>query len=154
MNNVITIDTITIKQDAEGRYSLNDLHKAAGGENRHKPSLYLRMDSTDELVNAIQCTDSCIPPIVAKRGFKGGTYVCPEVVIDYGMWISPKFALKVIRTFLKLEKELKRRDRCVSGPEEVAYLSAHPSQLSGNPERRRCLTMFSGDTSIWSLQSP
>lgn len=104
MNSIITIDNISIKQDNEGRYSLNDLHKAAGGANKLKPSLYLRMDSTGDLVRAIECTDSCITPVVAKRGFNGGTYVCPEVVISYGMWISPQFALKVIRTFLQLEK--------------------------------------------------
>ena len=29
--NTLTIDTITIRKDSEGRYCLNDLHKAAGG---------------------------------------------------------------------------------------------------------------------------
>ena len=34
---VITIDTITIKQDSEGRYCLNDLHKAAGSLPKDHP---------------------------------------------------------------------------------------------------------------------
>lgn len=32
----LTIANTTIRQDAEGRYCLNDLHKAAGGEAKHK----------------------------------------------------------------------------------------------------------------------
>jgi len=34
---MITIDNITIRQDDEERYCLNDLHKVAGGERRHEP---------------------------------------------------------------------------------------------------------------------
>jgi hypothetical protein len=106
MNN-LTIDTFTIKQDADGRYSLNDLHKAAGGENKHRPVYYFSLDSTKELIQEItsQGRDSDFDPIKVSRGGRTpGTYVCPEVVVAYGMWISPQFALKVIRMFLKLEK--------------------------------------------------
>jgi hypothetical protein len=43
------------------------------------------------------------PIKVSRGGRTPGTYVCPEVVVAYGMWISPQFALKVIRMFLKLD---------------------------------------------------
>ena len=35
--NTLTIDTITIRKDSEGRYCLNDLHKTAKNERRHEP---------------------------------------------------------------------------------------------------------------------
>ncbi|SFA43652.1 hypothetical protein SAMN05216263_10259 [Metapseudomonas otitidis] len=39
MSKQLTVCGVAIKQDAEGRYCLNDLHKAAGAEPRHKPAL-------------------------------------------------------------------------------------------------------------------
>lgn len=40
----IVIDNITIRQDGEGRFNLNDLHQAAGGEPRHKPWQFLALN--------------------------------------------------------------------------------------------------------------
>ncbi|EON6898098.1 KilA-N domain-containing protein, partial [Escherichia coli] len=34
MNNLMVIDGIEVRRDAYGRYSLNDLHRAAGGEQK------------------------------------------------------------------------------------------------------------------------
>lgn len=52
-NQLIAIDNITLRQDSEGRYCLNDLHKAAGGEPKHKPGNWARRVETAELVNEI-----------------------------------------------------------------------------------------------------
>lgn len=41
-NTQLTIAGSTIKTDEEGRYSLNDFHKAAGNEERHAPALWER----------------------------------------------------------------------------------------------------------------
>ncbi|MBU2712623.1 KilA-N domain-containing protein [Zooshikella harenae] len=38
----IIIDSISIKQDTQGRFCLNDLHKAAGGDPLQRPQLWLR----------------------------------------------------------------------------------------------------------------
>lgn len=39
-----------IRRDSAGRYSLNDLYRASGGANRHRPSLWLANRQTREIV--------------------------------------------------------------------------------------------------------
>lgn len=91
----LTIANTAIRQDAEGRYCLNDLHGAAGGEQRHRPNYWLESQQTRALVSEIEIAG--IPAISSKP--KVGTYVCRELVYAYAMWISPAFHLKVIRAY-------------------------------------------------------
>ena len=96
----VTICEVQIGQDAQGRYCLNDLHKAAGGENRHRPSIWTENNQTKELIEEI--SKAGFPALtVVKGGNKAGTYVCKELVYAYAMWISAKFHLHVIQTFDK-----------------------------------------------------
>lgn len=100
MQQLITIDSITISQDAEGRYSLNDLHRAAGGESRHQPANWLRLDQIKALVEEIDRSSEMRNAIsVMRGGLNQGTFVRKELVYSYAMWVSPKFHLHVIRTF-------------------------------------------------------
>ena len=92
-------DTITIRKDSEGRYCLNDLHKAAGNEAKHQPNLWLRLDGTEDLVDELIKQTPHFCGIKRAVGRNGGTYVCEELVYAYAMWISPSFHLKVIRVF-------------------------------------------------------
>lgn len=92
----IDVAGVLIAQDDEGRFCLNDLHKAAGGERRHEPSEWLSNRQTKELVAELETTGN---PVVKKEGRGGGTYVVKEMVYAYAMWISPRFSLQVIRTF-------------------------------------------------------
>ena len=98
--NLIQISNVSIRQH-NGLYSLNDLHRAAGGENRHKPSLWTSNQQTIELIKEVEKAGN--PAILAKQGL--GTFVCKELVIHYGMWISPSFSLQVIRTFLAVQEQ-------------------------------------------------
>lgn len=99
MSNITVISGVEVRQDAEGRYSLNDLHKASGGENRHRPSLWAENQQVQALVSEIQ-SEAGIPALVSvKGGSASGTYVCKELVYAYAMWISPAFHLKVIRAY-------------------------------------------------------
>ncbi|WP_303229334.1 KilA-N domain-containing protein [Comamonas kerstersii] len=100
----IVIDSIAIRQDSEGRFCLNDLHKAAGGERRHEPNLWLTNQTTRELIQELTTPNTGIPVIESLRGRYGGTYVCKELVYAYAMWISPQFHLKVIRAIPDREK--------------------------------------------------
>ena len=93
----IIIFDVAVKQDKEGRFCLNDLHKAAGGERRNDPHDWLRLKQTAELIQEL--SDTGIPVTTIRGGKVQGTYVCKELVYAYAMWISAKFHLHVIRTF-------------------------------------------------------
>lgn len=100
---LLVIAGLTINTDEEGRYCLNDLHKAAGNEERHATWRFLRLDTTVELIDELQSTTSGgLEPFSAKAGRYGGTYVVRELVYAYAMWISPKFHLEVIRAYDRL----------------------------------------------------
>ncbi|MBI0083591.1 phage antirepressor KilAC domain-containing protein [Commensalibacter sp. M0402] len=89
-----------IRQDKEGRYCLNDCHKASGGERKNGPSYWLENKQTVELVKEITDTGISVSPTnVIKGGIEQGTYVVKELVYAYAMWISPAFHLKVIRAY-------------------------------------------------------
>lgn len=94
----LAIGETTVRQH-DGLFSLNDLHVASGGEEKHEPNQFTRLDQTQALIAEIKSADSrnCIE---TKRGANGGTYACRELVIAYAAWISAAFHLKVIRVFL------------------------------------------------------
>ena len=99
-NAALAIGEFVIQQDAHGRYSLNDLHRAAGGEKRHQPSDFLRKKMLPRLIAEIRRQQAPIAPVeVVNGGPDRGTYVCRELVYAYAMWVSPAFFLLVIRTF-------------------------------------------------------
>ncbi|ASM75901.1 hypothetical protein VITFI_CDS1522 [Vitreoscilla filiformis] len=128
MNDLSILNT-AIRRDSAGRYCLNDLHKAAGNNNRHRPSLWLANKATkaqlavlesEARIPALRAEDvsqgdtqisgvtfqskAGIPalPISDQRGGQyesRGTFVCKELVYSYAMWISPEFFLKVVRAY-------------------------------------------------------
>lgn len=94
----LIIGTSEVRQ-IDGLYSLNDLHRASGNENRHRPSLFIENKQSQDLIAEI--TKAGITALRTKKGgTQGGTYACKELVIAYAAWISPAFHLKVIRVFL------------------------------------------------------
>ncbi len=103
----LVISDVAVKQDKDGRYCLNDLHKAAGGERRNDPHDWMRLKQTKDLINLL--SDTGIPVTTVKGGKNQGTFVCKELVYSYAMWISPEFNLRVIRTFDALAAKEKIR---------------------------------------------
>lgn len=100
------IDTI-VGQDKEGRFSLNDFHRAAGGEKKHRPAYWLATAQAKDLVSMLasesEAGNPASPICIIKgnhsSGAAQGTYAVRELIYAYAMWISPAFNLKVIRAF-------------------------------------------------------
>lgn len=129
MANITLAGIGKISTDAEGRFSLNDFHRASGGAKRHGPSYWLDTNQAQEIAaelskaeNPALTTDL---PVVKKEGRNGGTYAVREMIYAYAMWISAPFQLKVIRAF----------DALVSGDvekaQQIATPKAEPKQQSG-----------------------
>ncbi|SEO63215.1 Phage antirepressor protein YoqD, KilAC domain [Luteibacter sp. UNC138MFCol5.1] len=116
MKNLI-VAQVGIRRDAEGRYSLNDLHRAAGGEKRHGPGYWLASQQTQDLV--AELTDTGIPVSVQRGGVEQGTFVVKELVYAYAMWISPAFHLKVIRAYDAPEPTERDMLKALNDPEQL-----------------------------------
>lgn len=107
MRDLIIQDT-TIRRDESGRYCLNDLHRASGGNPNHRPRQFMRNKQTKALLAEMGGAQICAAVI---NGDGGGTYVAKELVYAYAMWISAAFMLKVIRTYdAMVQAELDRLD--------------------------------------------
>lgn len=123
----LSIAGIAVRQDAQGRFSLNDLHRAAGGEKRHQPSDWLRVKQTQELIAELATPGNPgvkqNQPVAVRPGAPdtgGGSYVVKELVYAYAMWISPAFCLLVIRTFDAVTQEHRRPVPLTPSPSTVA----------------------------------
>lgn len=96
-------------RNIDNLYSLNDLHKASGGADKHSPFRFMRNEQTKDLISEI---NSQTPNLVASKIIRGGSdltvrgyWVCEELVLSYAMWISPKFHLVVLRAFLAMHRK-------------------------------------------------
>ncbi|MDN5488582.1 MAG: KilA-N domain-containing protein [Lactococcus lactis] len=123
----LVIGDFSIRQDEDGRYSLNDLHKASGDLRKDRPSYFLENEKTLELIHAIKDENydvgnsaSYKQPvnIIRGRGKEQGTYVVKELVYSYAMWISAKFHLMVIRAYDAMVMQTKVNSRQVITPEQ------------------------------------
>jgi hypothetical protein len=102
MATAIEIGGVGIQRDKDGRFSLNDLHRAAveGGVTKDiRPNEWMSLDQTQDLAGILITENPGSKPIKSSAGRYGGTYVCKELVYAYAMWISPAFHLQVIRAY-------------------------------------------------------
>lgn len=103
MSNLAILNTSI--RSYENLFSLNDLHQASGGLEKHSPRRFTRLDTTKDLKAEIERCENSNISLKVIRGAQGGTYACEELMLAYAMWISPKFHLVVLRAFLNLHKK-------------------------------------------------
>ena len=97
-NIALSLSNTEIRQ-LGGLYSLNDLHRASGGADNHRPAQFMRTEQTQGMIAEL-CKSAQLKNCVrSTRGKLGGTFVCRELVYAYAMWISAAFCLTVIRAF-------------------------------------------------------
>lgn len=129
-NQPLVIGSFSIRQDEDGRYCLNDLHKASGGDKKHQPAYFVRNQQTKDLIEIIEsenddlqiCRSKQAVNSIRGKGLEQGTYVVKELVYSYAMWISAKFHLMVIRAYDSLVMQWKINDRQSISPEQQALL--------------------------------
>lgn len=109
MQNLVISNT-AVRQDAQGRFCLNDLHRAAMARGTatksHRPGSFMRRPETIALVAAMKkrCTPECIDPVDVVKGgavdfLRQGTFAVKTLVYAYAMWIDADFHLDVIEAF-------------------------------------------------------
>lgn len=105
----LIIAGVEVIRDEAGRYNLNALHRASGGNPIHAPSQWLRLKSTKELIDEVdmQISTSGLLPVETIKGGVGvqGTFAHELLVVSYAGWISPAFQLKVNQAFLDMNKK-------------------------------------------------
>ena len=148
-NQPLVIGDFSIRQDQDGRYCLNDLHKASGYDKKHQPAYFIRNQQTKDLIaeivnsaNLQSLESNQIEPVKKIEGVKGGTYVVKELVYSYAMWISAKFHLTVIRAYDAMVMQWKINDRQSITPEQQALLHEIVARRSGG-ERKIYAEMWS-----------
>ena len=118
----LVINDVEISTDEHGRYSLNDLHKAAGSTVSALPNKFLRQDSVKNVIAVLNAQNRAFEPISIKRGrYTGGSWVCKELVYKYAMWVDAEFEVKVIQTF----DEISRAARAIGGMSKLNELVAN-----------------------------
>lgn len=98
----VDVGGVTIRRDADGRYSLNDLHRSAVENGKatdsQRPGNFLKADSVSAFVKALE-TATKIAVCVKLPGRSGGTFADELIAIRYAAWIEPAFEVDVYRTF-------------------------------------------------------
>lgn len=89
----LTLGTSTIRLH-DGLYSLNDLHKAAGGEEHQRPNQFIRLDQTQALIAEIE-TDPCLcvespPTTLPTDNVCSTVFYCGEQCRKGGQKKNPK----------------------------------------------------------------
>lgn len=136
----LSVVGVDIAQDDHGRYSLNDLHRAAmaagSATESHKPGNFMQSAGVQAFLDALEASDltAGIPAIKTEPGRYGGTYGARLVVLRYAAWIAPAFEVQVYRCFDEVTQDRADAYRVSDDARrvrEVFAAAAMPSRAMG-----------------------
>ncbi|MGQ4604067.1 KilA-N domain-containing protein [Aeromonas veronii] len=137
-NSIPVIAGVEITTDEAGRFNLNALHRASGGEKKNGPSYWLSLETTKELIEALgeKLGDTEIPVSVIRGGLTQGTFAHELLAISYAGWISPAFQLQVNQAFLDY-----RTGKLAPVAQQLTTIEILQIAMQAEQERLRLLTV-------------
>lgn len=100
---------VSIRQDTQTAFfNANDLLESYNRNSKSAKAIdaYLRNDSTKRYIEALMNQEDLNTVnsgyleneiLLTKRGKNGGTWMHPYLFIDFAMWLSPEFKVKVVK---------------------------------------------------------
>ncbi|KMK11030.1 hypothetical protein ABW06_23365 [Pluralibacter gergoviae] len=102
----VSVNGVSVRVDAEGRYSLNDLHAAAVAEGKatesQRPGEFLKTKQVRRFVRALSDAKKIASVLTIKGGPQQGSWGLELIAIRYAAWLNPLFEIKVYETFQML----------------------------------------------------
>lgn len=145
-NQALVIGGFSIRQDDDGRYCINDLHKASGSAEKHKPFNFMRNQQTKDLIIEIENENMMLKSehhktqavnTIKGKGLNQGTFVVKELVYAYAMWVSAKFHLMVIRAYDAMVMQNKINEKkTISSEQQVLMHKIVARRSEGDASKR------------------
>ncbi|BAE74006.1 KilA-N domain protein [Sodalis glossinidius str. 'morsitans'] len=103
MTKLIVIENTVVRQDAFGRYCLNDLHRAAVAQGKatesQRPSNFLKSEGVSNFVQKASEATKIASVNIIKGGIESGSWAVELIAIRYAAWIDPAFEVQVYERF-------------------------------------------------------
>ncbi|WP_334471092.1 KilA-N domain-containing protein [Arsenophonus sp. PmNCSU2021_1] len=103
MSKLVVIENTIVRQDAFGRYCLNDLHRAAVAQGKatesQRPSVFLRSEGISAFAQKVSEASQSASVNIIKGGLESGSWAVEIIAIRYAAWIDPAFEVQVYERF-------------------------------------------------------
>ncbi|WP_334469865.1 KilA-N domain-containing protein [Arsenophonus sp. PmNCSU2021_1] len=103
MSKLVIIENTVVRQDAFGRYCLNDLHRAAVAQGKatesQRPSVFLRSEGISTFAQKVSEASQSASVNIIKGGLESGSWAVEIIAIRYAAWIDPAFEVQVYERF-------------------------------------------------------
>lgn len=103
MSKIVVIENTVVRQDAFGRYCLNDLHRAAVAQGKatesQRPSNFLKSEGINAFVQSLSEATKIASVNIIKGGLESGSWAVEIIAIRYAAWIEPAFEVQVYEQF-------------------------------------------------------
>ncbi|WP_334468313.1 KilA-N domain-containing protein [Arsenophonus sp. PmNCSU2021_1] len=103
MSKLVVIENTVVRQDAFGRYCLNDLHRAAVAQGKatesQRPSNFLKSEGVSNFVQKASEATKIASVNIIKGGLESGSWAVEIIAIRYAAWIDPAFEVQVYERF-------------------------------------------------------